>query len=253
MLIPHILGGLGNVMFELASVYSISKQVEHSFGIYELTNHQIAHATVDATQTILRPWLQFTIKPSIYNATFSEKNGYIPDISILRNYSNDVHVRMKGCFQRQSLIAPYKTEILKLFDVPDVTVEPNSYFLHVRRGDYVGNSFHEFNLNDYYRRAIAKFPQSATVHIVSNDIEWCKSWSVLDDIHHTFVSGDEVTTLAHMAHCDLGGIAANSSYSWWGLYLNTERPIMCMPDRFFPHNFIYQDDYTIPGVDSLPV
>ena len=63
MLIPVPLGGLGNVMFELASVYSIAKQTGHSFGIYELAKHQIAHSTVDATQTILSPWLRYRIAP----------------------------------------------------------------------------------------------------------------------------------------------------------------------------------------------
>jgi hypothetical protein len=256
MLIPTIRGGLGNVMFELASVYSVAKQTGHSFGIYKLAKEQIAHASVDATETILRPWLQFQVGSRTESTPveqFRDKDGYVPDIGILRNYSNSTHVMMEGYFQRQSLIAPHKDEVIALFDISGTSVEPNSYFLHVRRGDYVGNSFHEFNLNDYYRRAIAKFPQSATAHIVSNDIEWCRSWTALDDIHHTFVSSDEVTTLVHMAHCDLGGIAANSTFSWWGLYLNTNRPIMCMPNRFFPNTIMYQDDYVIPGVESMPI
>jgi hypothetical protein len=253
MLIPIITGGLGNVMFQLESVYSIAKRTGHSFGVYELAKYNIAHATADATQTILRPWLQFLTARRPQCLLFNDRDGHNSDIAILCNYSDDIHLLMKGNFQRQSLIAPHKEEVLNLFDVPDVTLEPNSYFIHVRRGDYVGNVFHEFNLNDYYRRAIAKFPQSATAHIVSNDIEWCKSWSALDDIHHTFVSGDEITALAHMARCDIGGIAANSSFSWWGLYLNTNRPTMCMPDRFFPHDIVYQDDYAIPGVESISI
>lgn len=254
MLIPVPLGGLGNVMFELASVYSIAKQTGHSFGIYELSQLQIAHSTVDATQTILSPWLRYRIAPQPNLPIFKEKDGYSPDINTLRKYSDSTHVSMDGYFQRRSYIEPYKAEILSQFPLNPVNDDlSNAYFLHIRRGDYVGNRFHEFDLRDYYRRAIERFPRSAVAHIVSNDIAWCESWDGLADINHRFVEADEVQTLSHMAQCSLGGISANSSFSWWGLYLNTRRPILCMPNRWFPHSIMYQDDYRILEAQSISI
>jgi len=254
MLIPVPAGGLGNIMFELASVYSLAKQTGHSFGIYELSQQQIAHSTVDATQTILRPWLKYITSPQQSLPIFKEHDGHMPDPSILRTYGDATHVRMEGYFQRRSIIEPYKDEIIAQFPLNPVDADlSNAYFLHIRRGDYVGNKFHEFDLRDYYRRAIERFPRSAVAHIVSNDIPWCKSWDGLADINHVFVEADEVQTLSHMAQCGLGGISANSSYSWWGLYLNTRRPILCMPDHWFPHSIMYQDDYRILEAHSLSI
>jgi hypothetical protein len=56
-----------------------------------------------------------------------------------------------------------------------------------------------------------------------------------------------------MAKCKRGGIAANSSFSWWGLYLDSTRKQLYFPSRFFPHDILYQGGYTFPEVTILPV
>ena len=77
---------------------------------------------------------------------------------------------------------------------------------------------------------------SNLIYVFYNDIPWCEDWDILKDKRCVFVKENEVDSLAIMAQCGKGGIAANSSFSWWGLYLNTNREKLIFVFRFFPHN-----------------
>jgi hypothetical protein len=55
-----------------------------------------------------------------------------------------------------------------------------------------------------------------------------------------------------MKECKAGAICANSSYSWWGAYLNTERCIT-MPSKWFNNNVFYTKGYYFPGVHIISV
>ena len=141
------------------------------------------------------------------------------DLNRVNVIPNNVSVLLHGYFQYESYLKPFKTDIVDLFDL---SISPyildkyndidNSYFLHIRRGDYVGNSFHELDLTEYYKRAVQHIGKGIA-YIVSNDIEWCKQWDFLKTIPHRFIEEDDVNTLIIMTRCGLGGITANSELS----------------------------------------
>lgn len=91
--------------------------------------------------------------------------------------------------------------------------------LHVRRGDYVKHPmFEQLWATDYYDRAMAQFPRDSKFLIFSDDIEWCRrKWS---GTQFQFSWGrNEIEDMNIMAGCQ-HNIIANSSFSWWGAYLN---------------------------------
>jgi hypothetical protein len=249
MLIPEFAGGLGNMMFQLASTYAIAKQTGHRFGIQGIPLPPAKHSMVDYKQNILKKWLPF-ITPSLPSHKVAEHNAQLIDINTIRRLSDNNVILLSGYFQRHQYLEPNKEEILALFDLDlqeglkrKYEGMEDAYFLHVRRGDYVGNSFHEMNYEEYYKRATELIGTDKVAYIVSNDIEWCKQWDFLKTIPHRFVEEEEVDTLKIMMRCGLGGIAVNSSFSWWGLYLNTNRPYLILPSKWYPHNLIQEDGY----------
>ena len=118
-------------------------------------------------------------------------------------------------------------------------------FLHVRRGDYLHpfNRHHYVELLEYYERALRLFDTEAYVVVCSDDIAWCKSMlpirypGIRADKWSLF-TGDEYATLGAMMGCSLGGICANSTFSWWGAYLGLMDglgrgdKLFIMPDRW---------------------
>jgi hypothetical protein len=123
-------------------------------------------------------------------------------------------------------------------------------FLHIRGGDYVNNPYHDLKLDAYYERAIAMFP-GAHFFVVTNDVDYAMSRPFMSTLKHTLVIESELDTLYLMSQC-AGGICANSSFSWWGAFLNPHRKIV-MPNRWYPDPSIPTEGYYFPGVIKCPV
>lgn len=259
MLYADFCGGLGNLMFQCASVYGLAKLTGHTYAQPPFPLPPPQHSTMDYSTNILQRWTPFVApspSPAIHPIEFMEPNQLWEPSQLLMKAPNTFI--MKGYWQRAAYIEPYKAEILSLFTLNPVkptyaTEADNAYFLHVRRGDFVGNSYHELDLRDYYRRGISRMPSGSVAYVVSNDPDWCDNWQELADVRHVIVREDEVDTLSIMAACALGGIAANSSFSWWGLYLNSNRPHLYIPERYFPHDKVYDRGYDFPGSVRLQI
>lgn len=119
----------------------------------------------------------------------------------------------------------------------------NSVSVHVRRGDYVHNAeasaTHGFCSIEYYRRAIRFMKASLDdpkLFFFSDDIEWVRDHLDLGG-ECRFVDwntgADSYNDMRLMSLCK-HNIIANSSFSWWGAWLN-QNPgkIIIAPTRWF--------------------
>lgn len=108
--------------------------------------------------------------------------------------------------------------------------------IHFRRGDYLQVASLNLTL-DYYNEAISifleKFPYFKLL-VFSDDIEWCKEVLVGDNIYFSEGNSNYVD-MCMMTLCD-HNIIANSSFSWWGAYLNTspDKTVVCPQDYTGP-------------------
>lgn len=262
MIIPVFEGGLGNIMFQLGSCYSIAKKTGHRFGINSMPIPPCHHSSkTNYMDTIFAPWNKYMICDDIHTTfQIDEINGYPLTKEQYKSIisHNENIISLHGYFQNESYLRPYRDEIINMFSLTlDEHVQrkyddiDNSYFLHVRRGDYVGNKFHEMDLTDYYREGIDRIGNGHVCYVASNDIGWCEDCTFLQDISCKYIKENEVDTLAIMSRCKLGGISANSSFSWWGLYLDINRPYLIMPSRWFPHDILYQRGYIFKEAYTL--
>ena len=118
-----------------------------------------------------------------------------------------------------------------------------SVSIHVRRGDYVtnpaANAFHGTCDLGYYHRAmkhVEQYVKNPTYFVFSDDAEWAAKHIVSS--HKTVYISHNTGHAAHedmrlMASCH-HNIIANSSFSWWGAWLN-DNPgkIVIAPKKWF--------------------
>jgi len=116
----------------------------------------------------------------------------------------------------------------------------NSISIHVRRGDYVKNprtnSHHGLCSISYYEKSIKKITQQTqNTHffIFSDDIKWAKK-NLKTSSPTTFVEDSkDHEDLILMSLCK-HNIIANSSFSWWGAWLNNNpNKIIIAPQKWF--------------------
>lgn len=118
-----------------------------------------------------------------------------------------------------------------------------SVSLHIRRGDYIlskSSQEHHGNLIlSYYINALniikSKYSNSE-VFVFSDDLDWCKENLNLEFKIH-FVDANQKSNFHYdmylMSHCK-HNIIANSSFSWWGAWLNRNPEKMVIaPNKWF--------------------
>lgn len=131
----------------------------------------------------------------------------------------------------------------------------NSLTIHIRRGDYIGSkTLDGICTLDYYRNAIRearKLIKSPVFFIFSNDQEWCmenlkEEFGKADVYFVTHNKGKKSyrdMQLMSLARCN---ILANSSFSWWGAYLNQRKDhIVFCPNKW--HNTMEHQDHYVNG------
>jgi hypothetical protein len=118
-----------------------------------------------------------------------------------------------------------------------------SVSLHIRRGDYVTNPaahrFHGTCSLDYYRESVAYLTErlgELHVFVFSDDQAWARQHLTLAQ-PTTFVEGHtgllSYKDMQLMSQCR-HHILANSSFSWWGAWLNpSPHKIVVAPKRWF--------------------
>ena len=128
----------------------------------------------------------------------------------------------------------------------------NSVCIHVRRGDYVGNSVHEVVGRSYYDMALVKLKERTPiehVYVFSDDIQWCKD--ALSFSFPTTYVGQEYAGERAIGHFALMRacthfIIPNSSFSWWAAWLGTSlSKVVIAPKQWFA-------DGTIDTTDLIP-
>lgn len=117
-----------------------------------------------------------------------------------------------------------------------------SVSIHFRRGDYIHDKYvsrsHGICGLDYYREALKILAQKVKdphLFIFSDDISWVKS-NLISPYPVTYVSQylkNDYEEMMLMSECSYH-ILANSSFSWWGAWLNSNKDkVIISPKKWF--------------------
>ena len=162
-------------------------------------------------------------------------------------YFKDIEKRIKRDFSFDEKLLPLSNrEILSKIR------NTNSVSIHIRRGDYIGNSIYDnIATSDYYYKAtdyIKKNVKNPFYFIFTNDPEWCKvnmmlPNSLIVDINSGVDSYWDMFLMSQCKH----NIIANSSFSWWGAWLNEhENKIVIAPRKWINEDSANIDDIIPP-------
>lgn len=181
------------------------------------------------------------------------KSEYVAPYSKNYSYDKEAFENEKSCYyegywQCFKYFNPIKGQLRTTFSHPcpnrynsdliEKIKQSSSVGIHVRRGDYLNEpEFRGICDIDYYRKAINHILggySDSTFFIFSNDIQWCKENLVplIGKNEPIFVTDnkgeDSCWDMFLMSYCK-NLIIANSSFSWWGAFLNNDVQTVCAP------------------------
>jgi hypothetical protein len=244
---PDLEYGTGNRFFQVAAALGYSEKYGHTIifvksCIKENTEHP-------GSEHILNYFPNIPIADISDYETIKQGGDNICSYEDLPYFRGNV--KLKGLFQSDKYFPSYRIRpaLLSFLEQP---FSPK-IFLHIRRGDYL--TLNNGDLTEYYRNCL-EFVRSKNkepnlkILVCSDDIPWCKLniptlySNLVSEEQWIWFEGTELETLRAMSKCQYGGICANSTFSWWGAYLNTSPDkFVFFPSRWNSNKLNFKDIY----------
>jgi hypothetical protein len=268
MIVVKIIGGLGNQLFQYATakalaiknndslrldVSAFSTYKTHAYGLHHFNTSRKTYK--NKTSKFMRK-LYYKLKR--YKNYYEPAFNYNPQLLETKYHT----LFLNGYFQSEQYFLDCRDVILKDLKVVSA-LKPetqalikevqacNSVSVHIRRGDYLLHELHNTSKEVYYNKAldyIISHVTSPVYYLFSDDMDWVKanfktnSKTVYVDINDAASNYEDLSIMSHCKH----NIIANSSFSWWGAWLNEN------PDKIVTAPEVWFNDDTMDYSDVVP-
>src|SRR4051812_26698592 len=152
-------------------------------------------------------------------------------------------MELHGFYQAHQYFDNVRDKLInKYFKFKDEVIEKASKYaidddeinigISVRRGDYVQLQHNHCVLSiQYYKDAMQRILDAHRIFVFSDDIIWCKQNILSTSDGVLFVEDDKFVQMYMMTKMT-SLILSNSTFAWWGGYLNKDADII-IPDPWF--------------------
>jgi len=250
MVTASIMGGLGNKMFQISAAFSMAKENKDEL-IFNINDCESSHRPLNSYFDNIFKKVNFVNHTLPINNVHFEQGFHFQKINYAPN------LKIHGYFQSEKYFLKYKKNIKNLFSIDKENkkklndkygdlLKLNTCSIHVRRGDYLGlTDYHTVLDINYFNKAMSYFDSNTTFLVFSDDVNWCRNNLISENIF--FIENNlDYIDLWLMSLCK-NNIISNSTFSWWGAYLNNNRykKVICPKNWFGESNkhLIIEDLY----------
>lgn len=281
MIFARLFGGLGNQMFQYAAGQALATRLG--------TELALDFRTIDnnGTRRLTKVFdLQVTTAPALPPA---KHEGFLP-YAFWRAFGRNPKFHrerglgvnpgfarwgdgsyLHGYWQSEKYFPDIADQIRKSFRpvlppspqnaaIAEHIAATTSVSLHVRRGDYVALGTHGVCSEDYYNAALdhitPKLGKTPTVFVFSDDPQWAHDnlplpfEKIVVDINGPETDYEDLRLMSLCNH----NIIANSSFSWWGAWLNDNpHKIVTAPATWFGAKGMHNPDILPKGWLAIAV
>lgn len=259
MFVFQFMGGLGNQLFQYAAARSLSLKRGIPFKVdfddpYKFVKRELNLAAFNLDVSLAtkkeisrckpkfryekRLWMLLGKDPA--NKLWRERKDYTFDPDF---FSIPDGAYVSGFWQTEKYFLEIEETLRKDFSFRHEPTGKNAEWMnkikgchavsvHIRRGDVITvaktNKLYGTITNEYYRDAIQQmidFNKDSVFFFFSDDMEWVKE-NIRTDYPSYYIDGNDdahnYEDLRLMSACN-SHIIANSSFSWWGAWLNPDK------------------------------
>lgn len=260
MIYCNLKGGLGNMLFQIAATKSMSvdRGMDCSFPnlithLEYLNSDNIHNPKLKHSKDYLNIFKNLKTTPILQSVNKIDYPFEYVDINF-----TDENVLLDGFFQSEKYFKHNRDKIINFIDFSFISKKyinkkygflrnKKTTSIHIRRGDYVNYpNIHPTQSIDYYKKSIDLLKDKTDIFVIfSDDIDWCKENINLDNIIYIENEKDYIE-LYLMSLCG-NNITSNSSFSWWGAWLNKNpNKIVIGPLKWFGNDIQHNTEDILP-------
>lgn len=241
--IVKIIGGLGNQMFQYAFYRAMQeKGIDTRVNLDDFSRYKRKFEIQDVFQGARiiedsgHEYDSYKMKLT-YHGFYQEKDSAEYDASVfnMRDTSFSGYWQTEKYFKdiekiiRQEFIFNVSEE--KLANMAQIIMKENAVSIHIRRGDYLETAdlYCEICTVEYYKKAIKYMIANANpdvFYVFSDDLNWARGNLEIANVVYVdssmFDHYENWYDMYLMSSCK-HNIIANSSFSWWGAWLNNNK------------------------------
>jgi len=260
------MGGLGNQLFQIFTVISYAIKYKHMFKFISAQ-----HLGGDGSTKRRTYWQTFLFKLSgflmdqypNFDIVINENGFSFNELPYEHlKYNNNVNVMLSGYFQSYKYFQENYDTICRILNIAEKRLDiieevvknhhslsflEKSISMHFRLGDYKDKQdYHPIMTDEYYKKSLQyivdKLDYTPTVlyfcededfETVNETIQLLKNEFPTIEFERATNCLDDWQQMLLMSCCN-HNIIANSSFSWWGAYLNVNpTKIICYPSLWF--------------------
>lgn len=251
-------GGIGNQLFQIATTLSYAWDYD-AIAIFPDLNRSDSNLSFHRNEIFFRLDASGASRPflsSFQESTWhsSEKIPFQYDQKLFGYFQSWKHFDHHRD-RILSVLAPSQSVLSYLTTkYSDLISSPNTVSIHVRTFNSVlhGSKLHPFLGLEYYKKAIDLFPPDMIFVVFSDRINWCKKHFTQFERRFVFVEGNNAIQDLFLMSMMKHHINANSSFSWWGAYLNQNPGRMVIVPQSMMHPDLYAFPLVQPNEFYLP-
>ena len=240
MILTSFEGRIGNNLFQLAACLSLSTKLntkayaglsgnlikmKENFKLKDINFIEVGHANGFNFRGNIPKQIEFTYNEKTYNYDDDffkiPNNSFIDGFFQSEKYFKKIEKKIRKNFQFKNHIVEHVNKINNFFPK-----QKKTGFIHIRRQDYLeGNNIYAYAKleKEYYLNCIDE-ADLEIIYVFSDDIQWCiDTFNDFDDKKFIFINENNPYVCLYMMSLLNTAIIANSTFSWWGAWLNRSK------------------------------
>jgi len=213
-----IKGGLGNQLFQYAFAIFLKENLKININLDISWFDNQDFRKFQLNDFLKEPFLNvIRFKPSFYNKilsyrseeffSFLLKKKIYPPTNYYDGYWQDIFfaqcLNLDKYFNKKILLNKFSEDY---------------YVIHLRRGDFLNSGPHHVLLDEHYLKYINLF-KDKTIYILSSNKDDALSFIKNNNLNAKFIDCEDKEAFSIIYNAS-GGIASNSTFCWWAIFLS---------------------------------
>ena len=242
--IVYIKGGLGNQLFQYAFANFLSRKFNFDITLNISWFHNQKLRKFELNNFLNNFNYPITnVDSKIIDRIYAYRTEFIISNLLKKNLSLPIR-SFNGYWQDIFFAEFLRNEIVLNNNCYEKVIDHEYYVIHLRRGDFIDSKVHHVLSDTYYIQNVELF-YDKPIYVLSHDKDIAKKFIKDTGVNAKLIECNEYTAFNIIKNAS-GGIASNSTFCWWAIFISQSRNWI-LPYKWLAKKNIFKHNLQIEG------